>query len=351
MCLVFAYLLLPAGVAGQSSGARDFSFITGSCAHLDVKQEDSSGVLYKGDTSIFYHMSGVPADFMLWAGDNWYLDAEDWGTAEGLRRKAEEVRNAKVMQRLANRPIPEYAIWDDHDYGPNQSMKDFALKHEARKVFMDTWKDNPSFGEKNQGVYTSFRHADVRFILLDNRWWRDADKKWPYLLWRPNPGKRMFGKQQMAWLKRQLLADTSASFKVIVGGSQMMNPWSETDGFIYYPVEYNELLRFIRVNKINGVIFLSGDKHYTEIIRKDRKGHYPLYDVTVSPLTSSPSQAKGTERINKYRVPGSLVEAHNFARFSFTGPLSERKLTVEFYNVKGQPIYSWSVSSAELRDQ
>jgi alkaline phosphatase D len=343
-------LSLPLPLRAQPSDVNSFSFLTGSCAHLDIAQQDSTGILYKGDTSIFYRMSMTPADFMLWLGDNWYLDAVDWNTAEGLRKKATEVRTSKVMQKLADRPFPEYAIWDDHDFGPNQSAKDYPLKHENRRVFIDTWTDNPSFGERNEGIYTSFRVQDVRFILLDDRWWRDKDKLWPYILWRPNPRKRMFGKQQMDWLKRQLLADTSAGFKIIIGGSQMMNPWSETDGFVHYPLEYNNLLRFIRTNNIKGVVFMSGDKHYSEIIRKERKNNYPLYDITVSPLTSSPSEAKGTERINKYRVPGSLIETYNFASISFSGAPNQRKLTVDFYDKKGKLLFNWSVNETALAD-
>jgi alkaline phosphatase D len=327
---------------------KDFSFIAGSCAHLDITLEDSTGTYYKGDTSIYYQMSVTPADFVLWLGDNWYLDKTDWTTAEGLQRKAREARTAKVMQRLIKRNIPQYAIWDDHDFGPNQSMKDYTLKSENRQVFMNIWSDNPSYGENNEGVYTSFKYNDVLFILLDDRWWRDRDDLWDYKWIKPNKNKRMFGKQQMSWLKKILLEDTTSSFKIIVNGSQMINPWSETDGFIHYPYEYKQLMRFVKSKHIKGVLFMSGDKHYSEINKLERKGTYPLYDITVSPLTSSPNQAKGTERLNKYRVDGSLIETYNFANVSISGSVEERRLTVQYYDQKRMPVFKWSVNKKEL---
>ena len=335
-------------VSAQPLNTNDFSFITGSCAYLDVTKEDSSGIYYNGDTSIYYQMSITPADFMLWLGDNWYLDEKDWVTAEGLQQKAKEVRGARVMQRLINRDMPEYAIWDDHDFGPNQSNKDYHLKRENRQVFMDTWTDNPSFGEHDEGAYTSFKYNDVLFILLDDRWWRDRDDLWAYKWIKPNRNKRMFGEQQMKWLKKTLLEESRSSFKIIVNGSPVVSPWSETDGLIHYPYEYKELMRFIRNEKIEGVLFISGDKHYSEINKVDRKDNYPLYDITVSPLTSSPGKAKGTERLNKYRVDGSLIETYNFAQISVSGSSEDRRLTVQYYDQKRRPLFKWTVNKKDL---
>ena len=286
---------------------------------------------------------------MLWLGDNWYLDEDEWNTVEGLKKKAHYARTAKPMQPLINKGIHEYAIWDDHDFGPDQSQQDYPLKNESRKIFIDTWKDNPSYGENNEGIYTSFRKEDVLFILLDDRWFRDRDNLWDYKFFKPNPNKRMFGKQQMEWLKKKLLEDTTATFKIIVSGSQMLNPWAKGDCFVHFPVEYIELLDFLNNNSIDGVLFLTGDRHYSEIIKLEREKNYPLYDVTVSPLTSTPDPVRGIEKKNKYRVAGSYIPIHNFARFHISGANSDRKLSVEFFDHYGKPLNKWEVKSSELQ--
>ena len=102
---------------------------------------------------------------------------------------------------------------------------------------------------------------------------------------KPNPDKKMWGKEQMGWLKNSLLY-SKASFKIIATGSQVLNPVSPFDKLANCPVEYNELMDFLYANKINGVLFLSGDRHHTEVIKVNREGTYPLYDITVSPLTA-----------------------------------------------------------------
>lgn len=355
LCLLLICAILFATTQPRSAKAQkqpnNFSFLTGSCAYINPKASDTSYTMYMGEPSMFYTMSRKDADFMLWLGDNWYMGPEDYGTPEGVRYRAHYTRKVKEMQPLVRRNWQEYATWDDHDYGDDQSHENFRLKKVSREVFMETWKDNPYFGENNEGIYTSFRKEDVLFILLDDRWWRDDDVLFDYKYFKPNKHKRMLGKQQMAWLKRTLLQDSSATFKIIVNGSQILNPWSTQDCMSHYPIEYNELLGFISDNHLSGVLFLTGDRHYSEIIKVDRKDRYPLYDITVSPLTSSIEYVKGREKNNKYRVKNSLIEIHNFARFSVYGNASNRKLAVDFFDKYGKLLNSWQTTSMELKDK
>ena len=69
---------------------------------------------------------------------------------------------------------------------------------------------------------------------------------------------------------------------------------------------------------------------------------------TVSPLTSGTHSFAGAEINNPYRVPG-IGPKQNYAKFSFSGKKNERKLTVEFYGVKGEKLGEWSVSEKELK--
>lgn len=346
-----AFAMTNTMTASAQKQPNSFSFLTGSCAYINPAASDTSYTMYMGEPSMFYTMSRKDADFMLWLGDNWYMGPEDYNTPEGVMDRAHYTRKVKEMQPLVRKKWKEYAIWDDHDYGPDQSHENYALKKVARQAFIETWKDNPSFGENNEGIYTSFRKEDVLFILLDDRWWRDDDVLLDYKFFRPNKRKRMFGKQQMAWLKRTLLQDSTATFKIIASGSQILNPWSTQDCMSHYPIEYNELLSFISDNHLSGVLFLTGDRHYSEIVKVDRKNRYPLYDITVSPLTSSIEPVKGREKNNKYRVKNSLIETHNFARISVSGNASNRKLGFDFFDKYGKLLNSWQTTSMELRDR
>src|SRR4030095_1418883 len=164
---------------------------------------------------------------------------------------------------------------------------------------------------------------------------------------KPNPEKRLFGKQQMDWLKNSLLF-SSATFKIIAMGSQALNPVSTFDKLASFPIEYQDLMSFIKDYKMNGVLFLTGDRHHSEIIKVDRPGSYSLYDITVSPLTSGTHSFNGVEKNNPYRILG-IDQKQNYAKFSFSGKQNERKLFVEFFGVKGDKLGEWTVSEKELR--
>jgi alkaline phosphatase D len=325
--------------------APDFSFLTGSCAYFNEPAVDRPGKPYGGDSSIFETMAKEKAAFMLWLGDNWYTRDVDYYDAWGMWNRASRDRSLPVLQPFL-KSTSHFAIWDDHDFGPNDMGKNFILKETSREVFKNYWL-NTSYGFNNQGIYSQISYGDVDVFLMDDRWWRSADAMPDSLNGQPNPNKRMWGAEQLEWLKNALLY-SRAPFKIIANGSQVLNPASPFDKLLNCPVEYQELMDFLNSHRINGVLFLSGDRHHSEIIKVQRPGTYPLYDVTVSPLTAGTHTFGGVEKNNPYRVVG-IDEKQNYGRFSFTGDRGKQKLTVEFFGVKGDKLGEWSITEAELR--
>lgn len=328
--------------------APDISFLTGSCSYMNQPEYDRPGEPYGGDSSIFITMSETKADFMLWLGDNWYTRDVDYYSKWGLWYRAHHDRKQPVLQPLLA-AMPNYAIWDDHDYGPNNFGASYIFKDETRKVFKNYWA-NPTYGMDGKGIYTQFAYSDVAFFLLDDRTWRSPDDMKDSVKGQPNPEKTMFGKEQLAWLKDALLQSRYATFKIIATGSQMLNTYSPYDCFYHYPVEFKELTDFITENKIEGVIFLTGDRHHSEIIKMERPGHYTLYDVTVSPLTSHRYAPGGAEKDMLTRVKMIDLE-QNFARINVTGEGDKRKLTVQFFGLKGKDLGAWTVKAADLKEK
>jgi alkaline phosphatase D len=96
------------------------------------------------------------------------------------------------------------------------------------------------------------------------------------------------------------------------------------------------------------VLFLTGDRHHSEIIKVERPGFYPLYDITVSPLTSGTHIFGKEERNNPYRIVG-VDQKQNYGRISVSGPRGSRKLSVDFLGIKGENITSWSVMEKDLK--
>jgi alkaline phosphatase D len=326
--------------------APDFSFLAGSCAYINEPVYDRPGKPYGGDSSIFETMAKTPAAFHVWMGDNWYTREVDFESAWGLDYRASHARSQKVLQKFMA-SMPQYAIWDDHDFGPNDAGKNYILKDEARETFKK-YSANPSYGEDGKGIYTKISYSDVDVFLTDDRYFRSNDKMPDSIDGKPSAGKQFFGTAQMEWIKNSLLF-SDATFKIIVVGSQVMNPLNKYETMQKYSYEYNELLNFIRAQKIEGVVFFTGDRHHSEVIKVDQQGFYPLYDVTISPYTAGISKASGAEKNNPYRVNGTLVEAQNFGKITVSGAKNERILKVEFIGLKGEQLGNWSVNSKELK--
>ena len=326
--------------------APDFSFLAGSCAYFNEPEFDRPGKPYGGDSSIFETMAKTPAAFNVWLGDNWYTREVDYYTKWGLNYRASHDRATPVLQKFMA-SMPQYSIWDDHDYGPNDAGKDYILKDESRKIFMN-YSLNPGYGEEGKGIYSVFSYSDIDIFLTDDRFFRSEDEIPDSINGQPNADKTYFGKMQMEWLKNALTF-SKATFKVIATGSQVLNPFSTAECMKSYSAEYFELMNFLAAQKIKGVLFFTGDRHHSEVIKQDRPGLYPLYDITTSPFTAGVSKVRGAELNNPARIQGTLVEEQNFVKVSVGGKKNERVMKVEFIGIKGDKLGEWSVGEKELQ--
>lgn len=325
--------------------APDFSFLTGSCSYFNEPIYDRPGTPYGSDSSIFETMAKEKSAFMLWLGDNWYTRDADYFSEWGLWYRASRDRGLPVLSNFL-KSMSHYAIWDDHDFGPNNADKSYVFKETSRKVFMNYWA-NPTYGSDKKGIYTKLTYADCDFFLMDDRYFRSNDAMSAYAYGNPNPYKRMWGAEQIEWLKNALL-QSNASFKFIVTGSQTLNPASPFDCLQDYPFEFQDLMGFLSAENIRGVLFLTGDRHHSEVIRYDRLNGYSLYDITSSPLTSGVGKVGGKEKNNPARVENTLVEAQNYSRITISGKKGERKLLVEFINKQGTKLTEWSILESAL---
>jgi len=267
---------------------------------------------------------------MLWMGDHVYmLNPWQWNSKEAMIRA---YQNQRSQTRLASfmRSRPQYAIWDDHDYGPNNAGAEFYNKDTARAVFKDMWPLQPQ-ANPNEGIYFSFTHNEAQFFMLDVRYFKIVDSQ-------------LFGKIQMDWLCQEL-KESKAKFKFIVSGVQILCDGG-FENFRKYPAEFSQLMHFISENKIEGIVFNSGDVHYTEASCVERKGEYPLYDFTLSPLTSFPINYAGH---NKNRIEGTKFNSLNFGEISFSGEENNRCCDIQSLNIKGEVLWSYRLFENDLK--
>lgn len=325
----YSFTTYATGVADQ------YTFQMGSCALY------ATGIFklaWWNKTHIFKTMANNPADFMLWMGDNVYLLFGDWETSKKMQRKFTKVRLSKNINRLVTSK-PQYATWDDHDYGPNNSDGTFVNKDATLANFQSFWP-NPSFGtDETPGVFSNFTHNDSEIFLLDDRYHRKS-----------KDFEENLGQGQLTWLKEQLLAST-ATFKFIVHGSQVINSLNIHECYAMY-AERQELFDFIRDNKIEGIVFFSGDRHFSELLKLKEEGIYPFYEFTCSPMASFIRKATGKEDdrefANPLRVPGTLVVKRNYGTVEISGPLDDRVCTLRTFDKNGNMFWEEAIRAQEL---
>lgn len=317
----------------------DFSFAMGSCAYINEPDYDRPGRPYGGDYRIFDAIAATAPDFMLWLGDNVYYREADWNSAWGMYARFSHTRQLDAMQRLLT-GTHHYATWDDHDYGPNNADRGYAMRETALEVFNAFWP-NPDFsGAGTDGVTNYFEWHDVAFFLLDNRYFRQAN-------YRVTGQRTILGDAQIEWLI-DALKTSNASFRFVVMGGQFLNSAEAHENYIAMaPGERRRLLDRIEAERIPGVVFLTGDRHHSVLMRMDRYRTYPLYEWTVSPLTAGPSRpGRGEEQ---YRIDDSLYTERNFGRIEVSGPRNERVLTMTLHDSDGEAVWQADIHQQDLQ--
>lgn len=308
--------------------APDFSFVAGSCFYINDTTYDRPGKPYGGEYEIIRKIVDSKPDFMVWLGDNTYLRDGDYESKSGIYYRNTHTRSLPELQPLLA-AVPHYAIWDDHDYGPNDSDWTYPLKGEALAAFKDFWPSESYGAGHTEGVTSSFMHNDCQFFMLDNRWYRTVQTEDGSIL----------GEQQKYWLKEALLA-SKATFKFIAVGGQFVSDFAGFENFANYKAEREELIQFIDDQNIKNVVFLTGDRHHSEVSKLVTPKGNIIYDVTSSAITSTTYDH--SKEPNSYRVPGSMISERNFAVFKVTGKNKERKLNVVFKNTAGSEVYKYS---------
>ncbi|MCB9252753.1 MAG: alkaline phosphatase family protein [Flavobacteriales bacterium] len=315
--------------------APDFSIAFGSCNYVNETRFDRPGKAY-GDTAtdIFNSIVKQNPDLMIWLGDNTYLREPDWGSKAGIYERYIHTRTQANLQKLLQH-CPNYAIWDDHDFGPNDADGSFYNKDLTLNAFQDFWPNNNSTINGVNGITTAFDYGDAHFYLLDDRYNRTPD------FCDSCKEETILGQEQLSWLKMTLKSASSSEFKIVCLGGQFLNNYKTYECYSNWEHERAEIIEFINEHKIKNVIFLTGDRHFSELsMLKTQKG-IRILDFTVSPLSSG--VYKDSKEINDLALKGSHYdENRNFGTLSFKGTGKERAFTFRLFDKFGKEVYQYS---------
>lgn len=318
--------------------------VFGSCAVQDESQPIWSAILEEDP------------DLFIFGGDNIYGDTSNM---DSLRHEYEKLA-AKPGYQALRQSTPILSVWDDHDYGANDVGGWFEKKAESEKIFLDFFNvPDESPRRQRPGTYGAHRYGPpgqrVQIILLDTRYFRDrfntversdSAKAMGFGPYVPNrdPAATMLGKAQWTWLRAQL--QKPAEIRLIVSSIQVISPDHGWEIWSQMPLERNRLFQLIDETGAGGVLFLSGDVHWSELSRY-REGPYPLYDLTSSALNQEWPQA--TNLPNPLRVGDTVYPYPNYGSVTIDWSHDDPQIHLGIHDEEGDPVLRHTVSLSHLQ--
>lgn len=317
----------------------------GAPARLTIMLVSCARMPWDSVQTIWRAIDADRPDVVVWLGDNGYFEhadstrPADYTDPDRMEFRYAQLRGLGTLQPLL-RHAPHYAIWDDRDYDGSDSDRTNPLREEVTRLFERFWA-NPSYGEDEgvDGVYGSFRVADVEVFLLDDRFFRDPDSL------PDSPSKTVLGSAQKTWLKEGL-AGSEARLKIVAIGHQVLADYHQWESYAMFAHERDELLDWIRRERIDGVVFVDGDRHLTELMRWEPSAGYPLYEFTSSPVANRYFEA-GLEIPNPIRIDG-YADGPNYGLLEIDTTTPAGRLAFVAKDTEGREVMRHEVTIEEL---
>lgn len=263
-----------------TNGPLSFTFAASACAA-------------QGSTdTVFLAIRDENPLFFLHTGDLHYLNIAENDVNvfyNGYRQVL-----ASSTQRALYESAPLMYIWDDHDYGPNNSDSSSPSRTASRLAYRDYVPHYPlPAGAGDAPIQQSFSVGRVKFIMTDLR----SEKAVPTLP--ASSTKRTMSLAQQQWFFNELL-DGRDNYAVVVWVSSY--PWigagsNGSDFWNGYTHHRDEVAGFIKQNQIRNLCMIAGDAHMLAIDDgtnnryPDNQPGFPVFQAAA--LTSSGSVKGG----------------------------------------------------------
>jgi len=297
-------------------------------------------------------MGSVNPDLFIFLGDNVYADTRD---PEKMRATYAVLGNRPEYIRF-KKEVPILATWDDHDYGENDAGADYPMKREAKECFLEFFEEPPGSERRGRpGIYLARRFElaglDVQILLLDTRTFRGPltrreDAKGgggPYTA-TDDTATTLLGDDQWLWLEKSLREP--ADLRIIASSIQVLAEEHSWEKWMNFPHERERLFQVIRDSGADGIIFLSGDRHHSEISFMETTAGIPLYDITSSGMNRGMPD-KAIEP-NRHRVH-EMYREDSFGTLTIERRKGATDLTIGLHRIDGTRAREETIPISRLR--
>lgn len=311
------------GLASCAGGSPDFP---GVGAVVNVNRLSNSPVF---DT---IRGKALAEDWLLFihAGDRHYynIGSEEFVPDHDLPTYRRAYDDVMLQPRQHNlyRSVATAYMYDDHDYGPNDSDRTAPGRANAIQAYQERV---PYYPRGAPGAnYQSFQIGRILFVVWDCRADRDP-KATP-----AGPTKTMLGSAQKAWFE-SLLASSTAAALVIVNTSQ----WDATaaDTWGGYSHERAEIVRILSApggdagkSWLRRMCVLQGDAHCLGMSSSNPWGGFPVYQFASLDSNGVDPQI--------WRDVGSVPGAGHFGTLAITDTGERITMTGTGWNIAGSGL-------------
>jgi alkaline phosphatase D len=266
---------------------------------------------YSKHFKIWDALANKNPEYVLMVGDNVYGNREATGSPiesnpENLWRRYTDMR-LTVPFYFQQKLIPVHAVWDDNDYGSKDAGEEYEFKRQSKEIFDSFFAQSLSDESftKSFGVGGKLSLGDFNLYFLDARYFRSHSTDGGHL-----------GKDQHQWLVNSLKEESQPSF--IIKGDQFFGGYHSFDSYEgRHPKDFEN---FVKDLKSIGtpVIFLSGDRHMSEIMQFPRS----LFGLPSFEITSSPIHSRVYED-SEIKNPWRVVHTNGKMNFVYIENLAE----------------------------
>lgn len=305
------------------------------------------------DQAYWQAIAGQAPQAFVFLGDNVYGDTGwDGGADLGSFVAAYRKQAGSAPFNTLRQSTAMLAIWDDHDFGPNDSGASFAHRAHSQRLFKTFWNAPPEMRARD-GIYSALSVGPdgqrVQIILLDTRYFRSdlvelpEDERRGLGRWGQNgdPAATILGEAQWQWLAGELARP--ADLRVVVSSIQVLSEAHDFESWSRFPRERERLLAMLGDRAGGGLIILSGDRHTAGFYEAPAAGAGgPLREFTSSSLNRP--QGRGMAELD-LREPdplrlGSLYGQSNFGTMAIDW--AQRRLLLEIRDESGAVLSAWN---------
>lgn len=246
-------------------------------------------------------VSEAKADFILLVGDTCYADNNNDGTEKGYWKRYSETRSKLSHFRQKNL-VPTLAVWDDHDYGKNNSNGEFKSKSMVREIFQLFWDSEERQGlTRGPGQSFVFTGFGQRFCMMDSRYFKSKSKTGP-----------QWGAEQEEFLFDELKKSSNPAW--LMNGTLFFGGYLSGESF---EKDHNENFKQVikQISQIEApVTFVSGDVHFSEVMKIEASLlGYETQEFVSSSIHSTYMPGMHLRNKNPRRL--KAVTTHNFMVF------------------------------------